>query len=148
MKLDRIPEDVRRQVLQSVCAEPSVFDTASSKAATVAAPVGGGATAPAEAAGLRVKLESVLQSLQEADRSFAADLGASTSGEATSPWAATANASWWSELQEKHPDLAHLVQTQRSELVRIVGSQGLTTPPMSPSREAPRGPHVVTYPAS
>merc|ERR1719326_1771007 len=113
MKLDRIPEDVRRQVLQSVCAEPSVFDTASSKAATVAAPVGGGATAPAEAAGLRVKLESVLQS-----------------------------------LQEKHPDLAHLVQTQRSELVRIVGSQGLTTPPMSPSREAPRGPHVVTYPAS
>jgi len=31
-------------------------------------------------------------------------------------------AEWWRELQEKHPDLARLVNSQRAELTRIVGS--------------------------
>lgn len=31
-------------------------------------------------------------------------------------------ADWWRELQEKHPDLARLVNSQRAELTRIVGS--------------------------
>merc|ERR1712187_548654 len=47
---------------------------------------------------------------------------------------------WWMELQEKHPDLARLVQSQRTELVRIGGSCAdvlpSTTKHLSPRQQA------------
>jgi hypothetical protein len=86
-----------------------------------------------EAAELQQKLKSVLQNLQEADRSTAAEPHGPACREVAAP--PDADGDWWRELQDKHPDLAHLVQTQRTELVRIVGSQAFAMPtsPASPS---------------
>lgn len=128
------------EVLENVCAEPLVLDTPAPKVECGDAPSRGSMSA--ESSKLQVKLESVLQSLQEADRTFAAEMGTSrtttpreairdadTASSAPEPAVAVeaaplwgTNEGWWSELQERHPDLAHLVRTQHSELVRIVGS--------------------------
>lgn len=101
---------------------PALVPTALVPRATATPPVGGNDSTPVETLRLRTKLESVLQGLQEADRSFYADLSAATSVEAAP--SLVSNLSWWGELQDKHPDLAHLLEAQRSELVRIAGSQG------------------------
>lgn len=112
-------------VLDNACAEPFAFHPALPRPAAVP-PLMGDTPFVFEAPFFPVELDSVLQSLQEADRSFVAELGVSTCGEpVASPLAA--NAGWWSELEDKHPDLAQLVQTQRSELARIGGSQNLAS---------------------
>lgn len=139
------------EVLHNVCEEPSALEAYMANASATATPVASTPVAPeaevrtpVEARGLQMKLESVLQTFQHAAVLQATPLGRAGSVQSSQEQLAgtvdsavpplDVQTAWWKDLQDRHPDLAQLVQTQRTELTRIVGSQNfaVAVPPCEP----------------
>merc|ERR1719506_2073450 len=126
------------EVLSRVSAQSSMVQSAPS------APAG----PPAGAANLQAKLQGVLQSIQQVDKTLESEVQLSNVGptpQQVSP-ASTLDPlekeAWWKELQEKHPELTRLVQTQHQELVGLArpsrGESPSTTVSIPESPQAQR----------